>query len=128
MPATSARLGLPVDRIVYGGMPSNADNHTDLVPLHARLSAAPVVHDAERAARALADLRERCSADAALAELGGLLAASQVEQLLAGVFGASPYLTGLIERNPISLQRALAGPPEQRFAALVQAMQAAIDA
>ena len=51
-----------------------------------------------------------------------------VRDLLAGIFGASPYLTSLIERNPASLQRALAGSPERRFAELVGELDAAIDA
>jgi glutamate-ammonia-ligase adenylyltransferase len=97
-------------------------------PLHARLSAAPVVHDAARADRALADLAQRCRSDAGLAELGGLIGAPRVRDLLAGIFGASPYLTTLIERHPQSLQRTLAGCPERRFADLLAQMAAAVDA
>ena len=41
-----------------------------------------------------------------------------VRDLIAGIFGASPYLTSLIERRPASLLAALTEPPEQRFDAL----------
>jgi glutamate-ammonia-ligase adenylyltransferase len=106
----------------------NALNDPDPRPLHTRLSAAPVVHDTARAHRALGDLAQRCRAEAGLAELGGLLAAPAVRDLLAGIFGASPYLTALIERHPESLQRAVVDSPERRFADLLAEMGAAVDA
>jgi glutamate-ammonia-ligase adenylyltransferase len=43
-----------------------------------------------------------------------------VRALLAGIFGASPYLTSLIERNPSALLAALEQSPEQRFARLAR--------
>jgi glutamate-ammonia-ligase adenylyltransferase len=109
-------------------MPSDFASDADPRPLHARLSAAPVVHDAGRANRALGDLAQRCGAEAGLADLGGLIAVPAVRDLLAGIFGASPYLTALIERHPESLERALAAPPERRFADLLAEMGAAVDA
>jgi glutamine synthetase adenylyltransferase len=81
-------------------------------PLHERIAAAPPVHDGERAGRALADLGERCAGESQLADLGRLIEAPAVRDLLAGIFGASPYLTSLIERDPASLQRALLSPPD----------------
>jgi glutamate-ammonia-ligase adenylyltransferase len=102
------------------------ESHT--APLHQRLSAASVVHDGVRAAGALADLAQRCVADAELAELGRLMATPSVRSLLAGIFGASPYLTSLIERNPASLQRALLASPEACFAELVADVDTAVDA
>ncbi len=48
----------------------------------------------------LADLARRCSEEANLAPLGVLMAMPQVSKLLSGIFGASPYLTELIVRNP----------------------------
>src|SRR5262249_38796878 len=99
--------------------PDHTGGREDQVPLHERICAAPVVHDGARAASALADLGQRCGAVPGLADLGRLLAVPAVRELLAGVFGASPYLTNLIERNPESLQRALLASPEQRFAELV---------
>ena len=102
--------------------------HLTDTSLHQRLTAAPLVHDTERAGHALADLEQRCAAAPDLAELGRLIAIPAVRDLLAGIFGASPYLTNLMESNPASLQRALAGSPERRFAELVEELNAAVDA
>ncbi|HEX5999775.1 MAG TPA: bifunctional [glutamine synthetase] adenylyltransferase/[glutamine synthetase]-adenylyl-L-tyrosine phosphorylase [Hyphomicrobiaceae bacterium] len=104
------------------------DSPSDPAPLHQRLAAAPVVHDAGRASGALADLAQRCAAEPQLAQLGRLVAAPAVRDLLFGIFGASPYLTGLIERDPVRLQRILASSPERRFAELVQELPAAAGA
>src|SRR5262245_65269714 len=84
-------------------------------PLHTRLAAAPIVHDGARAERVLCDLTHRCQTEPELAPLALLLAASRVRRLLAGIFGGSPYLTSLIERNPSALHAALVQSPEQRF-------------
>src|SRR5262245_10588030 len=86
----------------------------DQRPLHRRIVGAPVVHDAERAAAALAGLLQRCEEEAGLAPLGGLVAEASVRDLLTGVFGASPYLTSLIERDPEGLSRVLSSSPEER--------------
>jgi [glutamine synthetase] adenylyltransferase / [glutamine synthetase]-adenylyl-L-tyrosine phosphorylase len=109
-------------------MPGDADDQVDPGPLHQRLVAAPVVHDAERAGRALTDLEQRCRVEASLSELGRLISAPAVRDLLAGTFGASPFLTSVIERDPESLQRTLAGNPERRFAELLADMGAAVNA
>jgi glutamate-ammonia-ligase adenylyltransferase len=105
-----------------------AGGQNGLIPLHRLIAAAPIVHDGERASRALADLERRCAADEELADLGRLMKVPAVRDLLAGIFGASPYLTSLIERDPAGLQRALASPPDQRFAVLVADLNAAVDA
>jgi glutamate-ammonia-ligase adenylyltransferase len=86
------------------------------------------VHEHERATRALAELEQRCNTEPELAELRRLITMPAVRDLLAGTFGASPYLTGLIEREPASLQFVLAASPEQRFAELVGELNAAVDA
>ena len=80
------------------------------------------MHDRARAADVLADLSRRCSEEASLAPLGTLIATPQVNKLLSGIFGASPYLTELIARNPAGLHDALAAVPEEHFAALVGRM------
>src|SRR5262245_35062809 len=90
------------------------------VPFHTRIAAAPLVHDGARAERVLCDLAHRCNTEPELAPLASLLAASRVRDLLAGIFGASPYLTSLIERNPPALLAALVRSPEQRFATLTR--------
>ena len=86
------------------------------------------MHDRERANTALADLTRRCSEAPGLAPLGALIAKPQVSALLAGIFGASPYLTSLVERDPASLLNALSAAPEQRFAALVSQVATAVAA
>jgi glutamate-ammonia-ligase adenylyltransferase len=97
-------------------------------PLYARIAAAPLVHDRGRAASVLADLTRRCGDEPDLAALGALIAEPPVRDLLAGIFGASPYLTSLIDRHPASLLGALSTPPEERFAALVRDLAAAVAA
>ena len=57
--------------------------------------------------------------------MGGLIVKPEVRNLLTGIFGASPYLTGLIERDPVGLLRALSVSPEKRFATLVDEVAAA---
>jgi [glutamine synthetase] adenylyltransferase / [glutamine synthetase]-adenylyl-L-tyrosine phosphorylase len=86
--------------------------------LSARIATAPLVYDAERAKRVLGELEERCRSQAALAPLAAQLAKPPVRDLLAGICGASPYLTILIEREPAGLMRALIDPPEQRLVRL----------
>jgi [glutamine synthetase] adenylyltransferase / [glutamine synthetase]-adenylyl-L-tyrosine phosphorylase len=100
----------------------------DQRPLHQRLSGAPLVHDGERAAGALAELAQRCSEEPGLASLGRLIAEASVRNLLAGVFGASPYLTSLIERDPAGLLQVLSSSPEDRFAVIVDDMASRVDA
>ncbi|MBX9592101.1 MAG: bifunctional [glutamine synthetase] adenylyltransferase/[glutamine synthetase]-adenylyl-L-tyrosine phosphorylase [Hyphomonadaceae bacterium] len=102
-----------------------ANRGAALTPLHQRIVSAPVVHDRARAMGVLADLTRRASEEPPLAPLGALIAQPRVEHLLSGIFGASPYLTELIARSPAVLLEALAAPPEDRFAALVDAMTAA---
>ena len=75
------------------------------------ISAAPLVHDRERAERNLSDLFELCRADAALAPLAATLETPAAARLLQGIFGASPYLTRLILRRPDALRDILLTPP-----------------
>jgi glutamate-ammonia-ligase adenylyltransferase len=105
---------------------SNGTDRSDA--LHRRIVSAPVVHGGARAADSLAQLVQHCSENPKLAELGRLIAVPAVRNLLSGIFGASPYLTSLIERNPASLQCALAAVPERRFAELLEELDAAVDA
>ncbi len=87
-------------------------------PLHALLAAAPLVHDRTRADRGLAELDAHSADEPDLGRLAPLLVEPRVRDLLAGIFGASPYLASLIERHPASLLAALAAPPDARFADL----------
>jgi len=86
------------------------------------------VHDRARAGRVLADLTRRCREEPELAALGPLIAEPPVAALLGGIFGASPYLTSLIERHPGSLLAALVQPPEARFTELCREVARAVAA
>ena len=89
---------------------------------------APVLHDGQRASTILADLERRCADDSALAPLQPLLGERAVRDLLAGIFGASPFLTSLIERNPAALLASLTTAPEELFEALVREARTAAQA
>lgn len=67
--------------------------------------AAPLIHDAARAERAIAQL-----------DLSGDEAAGA---LLSGAAGCSPYLARLVERHPDFAHRALSEPPDALFADIV---------
>ena len=54
---------------------------------------------------AMAALTERARADAALAPLCDALGNPRATELLAGIFSGSPFLTGLIERDPARLEK-----------------------
>ncbi len=84
------------------------------------------MHERERAAAVLADLGRICGEEERLAPLGPLLSEPRVRDLLLGIFGASPFLTALILRNPAALQDALLADPDRRFAALVERMSASL--
>ena len=99
---------------------------SQLTSLHQRIASAPAAHDRARAASSLSDLAARCGEEPELAPLAALIAEPNVKALLAGIFGASPYLTELILRNPAALRDALTAAPEEHFAALTRAMSAAV--
>ena len=86
--------------------------------LHAQVVAAPHRHDPTRAQMAMADLQQAAGEIADGAVLLARLQAPPVRDLLLGIFGASPYLTGLILRDPARLLRTLDGVPGERLARL----------
>ena len=86
-----------------------------------RLREAPIVHERRQAARVLAELAAHAQQDAALAPLAAGLTQARVRDLLAGIFGASSFLTAVIERDPERLASALAATPEAHFEALCRA-------
>ena len=57
-----------------------------------------------------------------------LMAQAPVRALLAGTFETSPYLTALIIRDPVRLQRLLAGVPEVEHPKLIAELEAAMAA
>ena len=97
-------------------------------PLGARIIEAPASRPDERVATALAQLRERASAAPELAPLGKLLDEPRVADLIGGILAGSPYLGGLIERDPARLQRLLTRAPEARLAELSAELTAELQA
>ena len=97
-------------------------------PLGARIIEAPASRPDERVATALAQLREQESAAPGLAPLGKLLDEPRVADLIGGVLAGSPYLGGLIERDPARLQRILTRAPETRLAELSAELTAELQA
>ena len=87
---------------------------------------APRKHDAEAVDRAMADLAAEIAADGELAPLHGLLARPGTRALVEGVFSGSPYLTGIIRRQPLWLMRALTSAPMARLADLALATRTAV--
>jgi glutamate-ammonia-ligase adenylyltransferase len=71
-----------------------------------------------RAREDVASLHAEAARDPAQALLAGQLSDPRVAGFLAGVFAGSPYLKGLIRRDPFRLQRVLAAPPQAHMAAL----------
>ena len=92
-------------------------------PLWQRLAAAPVLHDAEAAARHRDDLAARIALDPRLAGLDAHTRQPAVAALLDGIFSASPFLTQLILRYPDSFLASLDRAPETRWAELAATLK-----
>ncbi len=95
-----------------------AQQAADRGPFIARVTEAPLAREDARTLGALAALKERARADAALAPLAVALENPRATALLAGIFNGSPYLSGLIERDPARLAHVLTTAPETRLAQL----------
>jgi len=96
-------------------------------PLAERISEAPLAPTGEAWSRLEADVAELRRAVTALAEAGPgnageVLADPAVIRLVAGVLAGSPYLAGLMRRDPARLARVFATSPEARFEALVSGL------
>jgi [glutamine synthetase] adenylyltransferase / [glutamine synthetase]-adenylyl-L-tyrosine phosphorylase len=87
--------------------------------LAARLKAGPVVNVPGRAQALIADLLAEAETSDCRAHLGRLVADPGVNRLLAGILDLSPYLTGLIRRDPVRLVRLLEIDPDLHLDALV---------
>ena len=101
------------------------------MPLADAIGAAPLVHDPEMAGRALRELRLKGAQSNEAAGIAALLdpgrgGASPVLALLTGIFGASPYLSRLINTNPAELLRCLNAEPLDYLRASAMALNAAI--
>lgn len=89
-----------------------------------RISSVPPVYDRARADQCLADLSLAIDADESLHDLGRLIEKDDlVRDLLAAVFGASSYLTGLILRDPATLLRCVFDDPASYLGALSEALR-----
>ncbi len=88
-------------------------------PLADRLVEAPVIYDGEQAARLRADLVSEIADPALKARLARRLSEPQVSALVEGILGCSPYLTGLVRRDPVRLLRLLEAVPEAHMTALL---------
>jgi glutamate-ammonia-ligase adenylyltransferase len=95
-----------------------AEGAGQLSPLWQRIAETPLAFDARLAADRLAELDS-----AQHAPLAPLLAEPAVRDLLAGTLGSSPYLAGLILRDPARLARILGAAPEVRMAELGAALE-----
>ena len=89
----------------------------------------PPVHDEARAEQALAELDEQARDSDALGPLAAMLARdSRQRDLVRAVFGASPFLTSLILREPGMLLSCLVEDPGVRLAELGEALAADVAA
>ncbi len=93
-----------------------------MATLGERISIELPVHDRQKAEISFLDLEERISKDSELANLQDHIAKPQVRGMLNGIFGASPYLTDLILRNPSSLAECLGSDPSEYLDALCQGL------
>ena len=81
------------------------------LPLAARIREHPPADADDRLGAELASLAESDTTGT----LSGLLAQAPTRALIAGTFTGSPYLAGLIKRDPERLRRVLLEPPERHF-------------
>ncbi len=95
-----------------------ANEKNNMRPFLERIGEAPLSRGDARSVEALAALKEQAGSLASLAPLRAALDAPRAAKLLSGTFSGSPFLTGLIERDPLRLQRILEHAPEVRAAEL----------
>ncbi|MFM9939080.1 MAG: bifunctional [glutamine synthetase] adenylyltransferase/[glutamine synthetase]-adenylyl-L-tyrosine phosphorylase [Hyphomicrobiaceae bacterium] len=84
-------------------------------PLHVRLVETPKAVDADGAQARLDDVLADAQAESCHARLAELAAMPMVRGLLAGILDDSPYLAGLMRRDPARLVRLLDTAPEHRL-------------
>ncbi len=92
-----------------------AASELEVKPFFERICDAPLAVNNERVSGALVGLRKAAKASPELAALSGLMEKRSVSNLLAGVFCGSPYLSSLVERDIVRLQRVLTRVPEVYF-------------
>lgn len=87
-------------------------------PLHALFVEAPAPHESGHGPALLDDLLAEAGTTPARARLGVLVTEPRVRAVLLGILACSPYLTGLVRRDPERLVRLLDAPPGAYFDAL----------
>ncbi|HXF54804.1 MAG TPA: bifunctional [glutamine synthetase] adenylyltransferase/[glutamine synthetase]-adenylyl-L-tyrosine phosphorylase, partial [Hyphomicrobiaceae bacterium] len=92
-----------------------------LEPLWKRIARAPLGADEAHAQGLLAEIEAGLAGDPA----ARLLAEPRVRALIGGVFAGSPYLSGLIRRDPPRLVRLLSSVPEEHLKRLCEEAAAA---
>ncbi|MFO7297541.1 MAG: bifunctional [glutamine synthetase] adenylyltransferase/[glutamine synthetase]-adenylyl-L-tyrosine phosphorylase [Pseudomonadota bacterium] len=96
-----------------------SDKPSMRAPLYARICRTPLGSDDPRVADALRELETEMEAAARAASFSPT---EQVRELLAGILAGSPYLAGLIRRDPTRLVRLLVQPPEESREQLLEAV------
>ena len=98
-------------------------------PLFALLSTAPMAarsprpHDPASASARLDDLISETAGTSAADRLAALIRQPPVKALLLGIFGCSPYLTGLVRRDPVRLVRILDASPAAQLTQLCRELE-----
>jgi glutamate-ammonia-ligase adenylyltransferase len=91
-------------------------------PLHARIAEVPRTIDEAEGARLIADLLADSAESAAHGRLEELLAKPVVRDLIGGTLSCSPYLAGLIRRDPDRLVRLLDCEPDDHLSCLTSGL------
>ncbi len=95
-------------------------------PFHARISEWPVALHGGSQESDIAGLNDEVRGDPDSSRLLALLEHPPVRALVAGAFAGSPYLRGLVLREPARLLRVLESDPDRHFDALKADMQARV--
>ncbi|MFM9848772.1 MAG: bifunctional [glutamine synthetase] adenylyltransferase/[glutamine synthetase]-adenylyl-L-tyrosine phosphorylase [Hyphomicrobiaceae bacterium] len=98
------------------------------LPLRERLREAPIPHDHTRVDVQMGDFEVACREQPSLSPLLERLRDPRVRDLVNGVFGCSPYLSGLVQRDPARLLRLLDAVPEAHLPALSHDLARAVGA
>ena len=91
-------------------------------PLFSQISEWPLVHPGQPPATLANDIAARCSTP----ETGAIFQDPNVSALLSGIAAASPYLTGLIRRDPERLCRVLSAEPSAHLNSLIDNLRHAV--
>ena len=85
-----------------------ADNSSSLAPFHQRIAETPVVAGEKLAVEILDEIMSQCAIPRAVAP-------GPVRDLLLGTIEGSPYLSGLMRRDPARLAAMIEAVPEKHL-------------